>query len=108
MFVAQDQEDYDTLNRLLNDSEGQVLRKGARVNTWFRQHGSIAGPPMTPAEVRFHLPPLSHQDLTGSSTDETTWLPRLRYRLCRLSGRPQVVLAAGPQLASNGILHSCS
>jgi hypothetical protein len=51
MFVAQNQEDYDTLNRFLNDSEGQVLRKGARVNTWFRQKGSIAGPPMNPEEV---------------------------------------------------------
>jgi hypothetical protein len=60
MFVAQNQEDYDTLNRFLNDSEGQVLRKGARVNTWFRQKGSIAGPPMTPEEVfltLFHVWP---------------------------------------------------
>jgi hypothetical protein len=53
MFVAQNQDDYDTLNRMLNDSEGQVLRKGARVNTWFRSgQGSVADPPMTREEVR--------------------------------------------------------
>lgn len=54
MFVAQNQDDYDTLNRLLNDSEGQVLRKGARVNTWFRSNQApIAEPPLSKEEVWF-------------------------------------------------------
>jgi hypothetical protein len=56
MFVAQNQEDYDKLNHILNDSEGQVLRKGARVNTWFRSsQAPIAEPPMTAEEVWFGL-----------------------------------------------------
>jgi hypothetical protein len=59
MFVAQNQEDYKTLNNILNDSE-QVLRKGGRVNTWYRgQQAPLAGPPMTAEEVRvrYHLVP---------------------------------------------------
>ena len=53
MFVAQNQEDYKTLNSILNDSE-KVLRKGGRVNTWYRgQQGMLAGPPMNPEEVCF-------------------------------------------------------
>jgi hypothetical protein len=55
MFVAQNQEDYDTLNSILNYSE-QVLRKGARVNTWVRSgQAPLAGPPLTAEEVRLSI-----------------------------------------------------
>lgn len=53
MLVAQNQEDYDKLNHIVNDS-GTVLRKGGRVNTWFRSTAApIPGPPMSPDEVYF-------------------------------------------------------
>lgn len=57
MFVAQNQDDYDLLNNILNDSE-QVLRKGGRVNTWYRgQQALLAGPPMNAEEVCFVICP---------------------------------------------------
>lgn len=51
MFVAQNQEDLNKLNHILNDS-GQVLKNGGRVNTWFRASSVPLLPqPMSPEEV---------------------------------------------------------
>lgn len=69
MFVAQNEDDYKTLNNILNDSE-RVLRKGGRVNTWYRgQQGLLAGPPMSAEEVRLlcHLFPSALYNLILSS-----------------------------------------
>ncbi|KIK95336.1 hypothetical protein PAXRUDRAFT_25548 [Paxillus rubicundulus Ve08.2h10] len=54
MLVAQCEEDYELLNRCLNDSDEAGLRKGARINTWFRpklEH-TVIGPPMTEEELK--------------------------------------------------------
>ncbi|KAH7887410.1 hypothetical protein F5I97DRAFT_1925860 [Phlebopus sp. FC_14] len=53
MLVAQCEEDYELLNRCLNDSNEAGLKKDARINTWFRpkvEH-TIAGPPMSEEEL---------------------------------------------------------
>ena len=52
--MAQTSNDYDKLNRLMNDS-GTVLRPNGRVNTWYRAPMSIAGPPLDPEEVSYAL-----------------------------------------------------
>jgi len=59
-FVAQCQDDCDTLNRCIND-EG-VLGRKARVTTWFRptQPETLVPPPMSPEEVNFGLLYLMH------------------------------------------------
>ena len=51
-FVAQCEEDYELLNRCLNDSNEAGLRKDARINTWFRPKIDHIGPPMDDQEVR--------------------------------------------------------
>lgn len=49
-FVAQCQEDYDTLNHCINDS--RALGRQARVTTWFRpKDGFLNPPPMSDQEV---------------------------------------------------------
>jgi len=50
-FVAQCQEDVDTLNKNVNDDA--VLGRKVRVMTWFRptQFESLVPPPMSPEEV---------------------------------------------------------
>ncbi|EGO27756.1 hypothetical protein SERLADRAFT_354935 [Serpula lacrymans var. lacrymans S7.9] len=52
-LVVQCPEDYDTLNHYLNDTDKAGLRKGARINTWFRpkQENMLVGPPMSPDEM---------------------------------------------------------
>lgn len=51
-LVAQCEEDYELLNRCLNDSNEAGLRKDARINTWFRPKVDHIGPPMNEEEVR--------------------------------------------------------
>ena len=51
-IVAQCEEDYELLNRCLNDSSEAGLRKEARINTWFRPKGDHVQPPMSDEEVR--------------------------------------------------------
>ncbi len=50
-FVAQCQEDVDTLNKNINDDA--VLGRKVRIMTWFRptQFESLVPPPMNPEEV---------------------------------------------------------
>ncbi|KAF9226823.1 P-loop containing nucleoside triphosphate hydrolase protein [Gyrodon lividus] len=53
-LVAQCEEDYELLNRSLNDSNEAGLRKDARINTWYRpklEH-TVAAPPMTEEELK--------------------------------------------------------
>ena len=50
-LVAQCEEDYELLNRCLNDSNEAGLRKDARINTWFRPKVDHIGPPMNDEEV---------------------------------------------------------
>ncbi|KAJ7043397.1 hypothetical protein C8F04DRAFT_1072037 [Mycena alexandri] len=52
MFVCQCKEDYDTLNREINDSQG--LGRKARVPTWFRpgSEEDLAPPPMGTEELK--------------------------------------------------------
>ncbi|KAJ7180479.1 P-loop containing nucleoside triphosphate hydrolase protein [Mycena filopes] len=52
MFVCQCKEDYDTLNRLINDTQG--LGRKARVPTWFRPgtEDDLVEPPMSPDELK--------------------------------------------------------
>ncbi|KAI0071832.1 P-loop containing nucleoside triphosphate hydrolase protein [Panus rudis PR-1116 ss-1] len=50
-FVAQCDEDYKLLNRLLVDTPEALGRK-VRLNTWYKSHGQIAPPPVSPEELR--------------------------------------------------------
>ncbi|KAJ8594009.1 hypothetical protein M405DRAFT_543679 [Rhizopogon salebrosus TDB-379] len=53
ILVTQCEEDYNALNGYLNDDNEAGLRRGARINIWFRpkeQH--IAPPPMNEAELK--------------------------------------------------------
>lgn len=49
-IVAQCEEDYELLNRCLNDLNEAGLR--TKINTWFRPRVDHAGPPMSDEEVR--------------------------------------------------------
>ncbi|KAG6373746.1 hypothetical protein JVT61DRAFT_5888 [Boletus reticuloceps] len=51
-LVAQCEEDYELLNRCLNDSNEAGLRKDARINTWFRPKVELSGPPMNDEELK--------------------------------------------------------
>ncbi|KAG9317772.1 hypothetical protein JVU11DRAFT_1992 [Chiua virens] len=52
-FVAQCEEDYELLNRCLNDSNEAGLRKDAtKINTWFRPKVEHLGPPMNDEELK--------------------------------------------------------
>ncbi|KAG8218951.1 hypothetical protein J3R82DRAFT_4662 [Butyriboletus roseoflavus] len=51
-LVAQCEEDYELLNRCLNDSNEAGLRKDARINTWFRPKVDHLGPPMSDEELK--------------------------------------------------------
>lgn len=56
-FVAQCDDDYRLLNRLVSDTT-EALGKKARITTWFRpEETNITPPPMTAEEVRVHSPP---------------------------------------------------
>lgn len=55
-FVAQCDDDYRLLNRLVTDTT-EALGKKARITTWFRPETNITPPPMTAEEVRVHFPP---------------------------------------------------
>ena len=56
-FVAQCDDDYRLLNRLVSDST-EALGKKARITTWFRpEEANITPPPMTADEVCVHSPP---------------------------------------------------
>ena len=46
MFVAQNQDDYYMLNHALNDSEGQVLRKGGVLILGFEADGDLSLSPL--------------------------------------------------------------
>ncbi|KIJ69821.1 hypothetical protein HYDPIDRAFT_78852 [Hydnomerulius pinastri MD-312] len=53
-LVAQCEEDYELLNKCLNDSNEAGLRRDARINTWFRpklEH-TVTAPPMTEEEMK--------------------------------------------------------
>ena len=51
-FVAQCEDDYQTLNRLVVDTPEAIGRK-ARINTWFRvQPAQHSQPPLTTDQVR--------------------------------------------------------
>ncbi|KAH7926802.1 P-loop containing nucleoside triphosphate hydrolase protein [Leucogyrophana mollusca] len=54
MLVTQCEEDYRTLNHYLNDTDKAGLRKGARINTWYRPKidSTIGGPPMSAEEMQ--------------------------------------------------------
>ncbi|KAG1833286.1 P-loop containing nucleoside triphosphate hydrolase protein [Suillus subluteus] len=52
ILVTQCEEDYATLNNYLNDGEQAGLRKGARINTWFRPKVDLSPPPMNEAELK--------------------------------------------------------
>lgn len=55
-FVAQCEEDYQTLNNMVADSPEALGRK-ARINTWFRRRS-------TP-----HAPPASHEEVFTCTTN---------------------------------------
>ena len=50
-FVAQCEEDYELLNRCLNDSNDAGLKIQGKINTWFRPKVDHLGPPMNEEEV---------------------------------------------------------
>jgi chromosome segregation ATPase len=52
ILVTQCEEDYAALNNYLNDSEQAGLRKGARINIWFRPKVDLSPPPMNEAELK--------------------------------------------------------
>ncbi|KAG2138085.1 uncharacterized protein EDB93DRAFT_1106448 [Suillus bovinus] len=52
ILVTQCEEDYTALNNYLNDSEQAGLRKGARINIWFRPKVGLSPPPMNEAELK--------------------------------------------------------
>ncbi|KAL4076371.1 hypothetical protein J3A83DRAFT_2194372 [Scleroderma citrinum] len=53
-IVAQCEEDYELLNRCLNDTGEAGLRKDGKVNTWFRPklEDTLSSPPMSPEELK--------------------------------------------------------
>ncbi len=99
-FVAQCKEDINVLNYHINDSTGLGCK--AKIVTWYRDYNEhqLTSSPMSREEVCFVIPFLSLVECNFGVSDASLGVWRIRFGLCWLSGRLEMVFEARMQFPS--------